>query len=244
MQSLNDVFSEEELFTFDEKVRQAVGNDVEYVVEKKIDGLSVSLEYENGTFTRGSTRGDGIVGEDVTQNLKTVKSIPLKLNENIPFIEVRGEVFIPRKDFIKINEEQEEAGQPLFANPRNAAAGSLRQLDPRITAARKLDIFVFNVQRAEGISFKSHSESLEYLKSLGLKVSPGYTVCCDIRQVMDEINRIGEQRGEISFEIDGAVAKVNSLAQRDVLGSTAKTPRWAAAFKYPAERKQTTIKDI
>lgn len=244
MQSLSDVFSEEELISFDTRVRQALGNDVEYVVEKKIDGLSVSLEYENGLFVRGSTRGDGVVGEDVTNNLKTIKSIPIRLNESIPFIEVRGEVFISRKDFVKINEEQEEAGQPLFANPRNAAAGSLRQLDPKITASRKLDIFVFNVQRAEGISFATHSESLEYLKSLGFKVSPGFTICKSIEEVWKEISRIGEQRGEISFEIDGAVVKVNSLSQRDVLGSTSKTPRWAVAYKYPAEKKQTKILDI
>lgn len=244
MQSLADVFNEDELFAFDQRVREALGDDVEYVVEKKIDGLSVALEYENGRFVRGSTRGDGIVGEDVTQNLKTVKSIPMVLRENIPLLEVRGEVFISKKDFIKINEEQEALEQPLFANPRNAAAGSLRQLDPRITARRKLDIYVFNIQRVEGRRFDTHSETLEFLKAMGFKVSPDYKICKNIREVMDEINRMGEQRGEFSFEIDGAVVKVNFLAQREVLGSTTKTPRWAVAYKYPAEKKQTKIKDI
>lgn len=243
MQSLMDVFDEEELFAFDRRVREAVG-EVEYVVEKKIDGLSVSLEYENGRFFRGSTRGDGLVGEDVTLNLRTIKSIPLVLKEDVPAIEVRGEVFISRKDFVKINEEQEALGQTLFANPRNAAAGSLRQLDPKITAGRKLDIFVFNIQRIEGKTFSTHAETLEYMKLLGFRVSPGYKVCSNIREAMEEINRIGEERGEFQFEIDGAVVKVNSLRQREILGSTAKTPRWAAAYKYPAEKKQTIIKDI
>jgi DNA ligase (NAD+) len=244
MQSLNDVFSREELFAFDQRVRDAVGNELEYVVEKKIDGLSVSLEYENGRFIRGSTRGDGFVGEDITQNLRTIKSIPLVLKEPVPFIEVRGEVFIAKKDFEKVNEEQEELGQQLFANPRNAAAGSLRQLDPRIAAKRKLDIYIFNIQRIEGKVIGSHSESLEYMKRLGFKVSPGYRVCRDIAEVVEEVERIGDSRGEFAFEIDGAVVKVNSLAQRELLGSTAKTPRWAAAFKYPAEKKQTRIKEI
>ncbi|MCX7923793.1 MAG: NAD-dependent DNA ligase LigA [Clostridia bacterium] len=244
MQSLADVFNESELFAFDERVREGIGSSVEYVVEKKIDGLSVSLLYENGRFVRGATRGDGLVGEDVTQNLKTIKSIPMKLKEEIPLIEVRGEVFISKSDFIKLNEEQEEAEQQLFANPRNAAAGSLRQLDPKITSGRKLDIYLFNIQRIEGKTFNTHSETLEYMKSLGFKVSPGYKICSNIEDAMDEINRIGEERGELPFEIDGAVVKVNSLRQRDILGSTTKTPRWAAAYKYPAEKKQTVIKEI
>ncbi len=244
MQSLADVFDEEELLAFDQRVREVAGNEVEYVVEKKIDGLSVSLEYAGGRFLRGATRGDGLVGEDVTQNLKTVKSIPLVLKEDIPALIVRGEVFIPKKDFLQMNEEQEELGQQLFANPRNAAAGSLRQLDPRITAKRKLDIYVFNIQQVEGKELETHAQSLEYLKRLGFKVSPGFKVCKNIREVLSEINEIGEGRGEFSFEIDGAVVKVNSLAQRELLGSTTKTPRWAAAFKYPAEKKQTKIKEI
>jgi DNA ligase (NAD+) len=244
MQSLSDVFSPEELFSFDQRVRDVLGDDFEYVVEKKIDGLSVSLEYENGRFVRGSTRGDGLVGEDVTQNLKTIKAIPLVLKENIPLLEVRGEVFMPKKDFLEVNEEQEESGQQLFANPRNAAAGSLRQLDPRITAKRKLNIFVFNIQRIEGKTLDTHSETLNFLQQLGFKVSPDFKMCRGIAGVMDEITRIGENRGEFAFEIDGAVVKVNSLAQRELLGSTTKTPRWAAAYKYPAEKKQTMIRDI
>lgn len=244
MQSLADVFNEEELNAFDKRVREALGEEPEYVVEKKIDGLSVSLEYENGIFVRGSTRGDGLVGEDVTQNLKTIKSIPLVLNEKIPLIEVRGEVFISKRDFIKINEEQEALEQQIFANPRNAAAGSLRQLDSRITASRKLDIYVFNIQNISGKSFSSHSESLEYLKMLGFKVSPDYKICNSMEEVKNEIKSIGEGRGDIAFEIDGAVIKVNSLNQREILGTTTKTPRWAAAYKYPAEKKQTIIKEI
>lgn len=244
MQSLNDVFNMEELAAFDQRVRDAVGDGIEYVVEKKIDGLSVSLEYENGRFVRGSTRGDGFVGEDVTQNLRTVKSIPLVLKEAVPLIEVRGEVFISKKDFEEINEEQEALGEPVFANPRNAAAGSLRQLDPQITAKRKLDIYVFNIQRLEGRQVDSHSEALEYMKSLGFKTSPGYRVCRHIGEAVEEIEKIGGSRGEFPFEIDGAVVKVNSLAQRELLGATTKTPRWAAAYKYPAEKKMTLIKDI
>nr|WP_276020647.1 NAD-dependent DNA ligase LigA [Acetivibrio straminisolvens] len=244
MQSLSDVFNREELLAFDRRMREAIGDNVEYVVEKKIDGLSVSLVYENGIFIRGATRGDGLVGEDVTQNLKTVKSIPLRLKKDLPLLEVRGEVFISKKDFIKINEEQEAAGQQLFANPRNAAAGSLRQLDPKVTSQRKLDIFIFNIQRIEGESFETHSETLEFLKELGFKVSPGYKVCQGINAVWEEINRIGEERGDMDFEIDGAVVKVNSLRQRELLGSTIKAPRWAVAYKYPAEIKETIVKQI
>jgi DNA ligase (NAD+) len=199
MQSLADVFNEEELFAFDERVRQAIGETVEYVVEKKIDGLSVSLVYENGVFIRGATRGDGLVGEDVTQNLRTVKSIPLTLKEVIPLIEVRGEVFISKGDFLKLNEEQEATEQQLFANPRNAAAGSLRQLDPKITASRKLDIYIFNIQRVEGKTFVTHAESLEYLKRLGFKTSPDFRICSSIRAAMEEIRQIGEARGELPF---------------------------------------------
>ncbi|MDF2524668.1 MAG: ligase, NAD-dependent, partial [Clostridiales bacterium] len=186
MQSLADVFSEGELYAFDQRVRDSIGDNIEYVVEKKIDGLSVSLIYENGIFVRGATRGDGLVGEEITQNLKTIKSIPLKLEEGISLLEVRGEVFIPKKEFMEMNEEQEELGQPLFANPRNAAAGSLRQLDPRVTAGRKLDIFIFNVQRVEGKNFETHVETLDYLKKMGFKVSPEVKVCTDIQAAMDE----------------------------------------------------------
>ncbi|MCX7746746.1 MAG: NAD-dependent DNA ligase LigA [Clostridia bacterium] len=239
MQSLLDVFNKEELLAFDLRVREALGlEEVEYVVERKIDGLSVSLEYENGKFIRGSTRGDGKVGEDVTNNLKTVKSIPLSLKQDVPLIEVRGEVFIPKKDFAKINADQE------FANPRNAAAGSLRQLDPKVAASRKLDIYVFNVQRVEGKEFKTHAETLEYMKELGFKVSPGYKICKNIEEAWNEIVAIGEAREQIGFEIDGAVVKVNALAQREIMGSTTKAPRWAVAYKYPAEKKKTLLKDI
>ncbi len=243
MQSLNDVFSFEELYAFDKRVREAVG-EAEYVVETKIDGLSVSLEYSEGSFTIGSTRGDGFVGEDITANLRTIKSIPLTLKEAIPFIEVRGEVYIPKKDFIEMNAELDEKGSAVFANPRNAAAGSLRQLDPRITAARKLDIFVFNVQRVTGKSYSTHSESLELMKSLGFKVVPGYKLCQNIEQAVAEIKKIHEHREDFEYGIDGAVVKVNSIVQREELGSTSKAPRWAAAYKYPAEEKKTIIKDI
>ena len=245
MQSLADVFSKDELYEFDSRVRAALGDEsVEYVTEMKIDGLSVSLEYENGLFTRGSTRGNGFVGEDITQNLKTISGIPLKLNEPLPFIEVRGEVYMPEKSFLRLNEQREASGEPVFANPRNAAAGSLRQLDSRIAAERKLDIFVFNLQRIEGKELSSHSQSIEYLASLGFKVIPERDVYTNIDDAYKEVLRIGESRGELAFDIDGAVVKVNSFAQREFLGSTSKTPKWAAAYKFPAEQKQTELLDI
>lgn len=245
MQSLADVFSKDELYEFDSRVRAALGDEsVEYVTEMKIDGLSVSLEYENGLFTRGSTRGNGFVGEDITQNLKTIPGIPLKLNEPLPFIEVRGEVYMPEKSFLRLNEQREASGEPVFANPRNAAAGSLRQLDSRIAAERKLDIFVFNLQRIEGKELSSHSQSIEYLASLGFKVIPERDVYTNIDDAYKEVLRIGESRGELAFDIDGAVVKVNSFAQREFLGSTSKTPKWAAAYKFPAEQKQTKLLDI
>lgn len=245
MQSLADVFSKDELYEFDSRVRAALGDEsVEYVTEMKIDGLSVSLEYENGLFTRGSTRGNGFVGEDITQNLKTIPGIPLKLNEPLPFIEVRGEVYMPEKSFLRLNEQREASGKPVFANPRNAAAGSLRQLDSRIAAERKLDIFVFNLQRIEGKELSSHSQSIEYLASLGFKVIPERDVYTNIDDAYKEVLRIGESRGELAFDIDGAVVKVNSFAQREFLGSTSKTPKWAAAYKFPAEQKQTELLDI
>ena len=209
MQSLADVFSKDELYEFDSRVRAALGDEsVEYVTEMKIDGLSVSLEYENGLFTRGSTRGNGFVGEDITQNLKTIPGIPLKLNEPLPFIEVRGEVYMPEKSFLRLNEQREASGEPVFANPRNAAAGSLRQLDSRIAAERKLDIFVFNLQRIEGKELSSHSQSIEYLASLGFKVIPEQDVYTNIDDAYKEVLRIGESRGELAFDIDGAVVKV------------------------------------
>lgn len=249
MESLNDVFSIQELYEFDQRVLQSLTDEkVEYVVEKKIDGLSVSLEYRNGIFVRGSTRGDGVIGEDVTQNLKTIRSIPLRLDipedMNLPYLEVRGEVFMSREEFTKLNERQEALGQKMFANPRNAAAGSLRQLDPSVTASRKLDIFVFNIQRIEGHTVQTHSEGLELLKVLGFKVSPDYKVCSTIYQVVEEINALGEYRGSLPYETDGAVVKINSLAQRELLGSTSKAPRWAVAYKYPPETKKTRLKDI
>ncbi|MCH5187859.1 MAG: NAD-dependent DNA ligase LigA [Oscillospiraceae bacterium] len=243
MQSLNDVFSREEVLDFGEKTAKAV-DDPEYVTELKIDGLSVSLEYRDGVFVRGSTRGDGTVGEDVTENLKTVRSIPLRLKEAVPFIEVRGEVFMPHKSFLRLNELQEEREQKPFKNPRNAAAGSLRQLDSRIAAERGLDIYVFNVQQIEGRTLQTHSEAIAYLAELGFKTIPIKNVYKTIDEAFAEVERIGESRGSLGFDIDGAVIKVNSLAQRDMLGSTAKCPRWAVAYKFPAERKESRLINI
>lgn len=243
LQSLQDVFSFEELKDWNNRVANSLNEEYEYIVELKIDGLSVALLYENGIFVRGATRGDGLIGEDVTQNLRTVKSIPLKIDDT-NLLEVRGEVYLPKKGFEELNEKREDSGQPLFANPRNAAAGSLRQLDPKITAQRPLDIFVFNVQRYEGTGIETHLEGLEYLKKLGFKVSPERVLCKNIDQVWETINDMGEMRGSLPFEIDGVVIKVNSLSQRKVLGETAKTPRWAVAYKFPAERKKTRVKDI
>jgi DNA ligase (NAD+) len=221
---------------------------LEDVVEKKIDGLSVSLEYENGVFTRGSTRGDGFVGEDVTPNLRAVRGVPLTLGAGgtppPAYLEVRGEAYLPKDDFRALNESQEALGQKLFANPRNAAAGSLRQLDARITASRKLRLFVFNIQQAEGVSFQTHSQTLEYLSGAGFEVSPGYAVCSTMAQAKDEIAGIERHRFEFPFDIDGAVVKVNSLAMRRLLGETTRAPKWAVAFKYPAEIAETTITDI
>lgn len=245
MQSLSDVFSKEEFEEFDKRTRTGLDSSaVEYVVEMKIDGLSVSLEYENGSFVRGSTRGSGFVGEDITANLKTIPSIPLKLKEEIPYLEVRGEVFMPRENFIRLNEEREIAGEPLFANPRNAAAGSLRQLDSRITARRRLDIFVFNVQQIEGKELTNHKESLEYLEQLGFKTVPRTQTFYGAEEAFQEILRIGEMRGELSFDIDGAVVKVNSFTERESLGVTTKTPKWAVAYKFPAEQQESVLLDI
>lgn len=242
LMSLQDVFSMEELNEFLEKVRSAQA-DVRFSVEPKIDGLSVALEYVNGVFVRGATRGDGNVGEDVTENLKTVRSIPMSL-ENAPArLIVRGEVFMPKKSFEKLNARQEEEGKPLFANPRNAAAGSLRQLDPKIAAKRGLDIYIFNVQLAEGVSFQSHSESLRYLQNLKFKVIPHKTLET-AEEIDQEVLAINENRDKLICDIDGAVIKVEDFSQRDALGATAKFPRWAAAYKYPPEIKPTVVEDI
>jgi len=243
MQSLNDAFDYEEIYAFDRRIRAVLGDRAEYVVEPKVDGLSVSLEYENGVFVRGATRGDGEVGENVTQNLRTVRSLPLRIDCEYPRIIVRGEVYMSKKVFEELNAERELKGLPLFANPRNAAAGSLRQLDSRITAERKLDLVVFNIQLAEGADFENHSEALEYLRTLRFR-SNSYKVCRSADEVIAEIESIGRKRGQFPFEIDGAVVKLNSLADRELIGSTAKAPRWAVAFKYPPEKKPSVIKNI
>ena len=243
MESLNDAFSKQELEDFDKSVRKIIQKP-EYVVEMKIDGLSVSLEYENGEFIRGSTRGDGLVGEDVTQNLKTIKAIPLRLSEKIPYLEVRGEVYMPVSSFIELNNRREELEQPLFANPRNAAAGSLRQLNSKITAERNLDIFIFNIQQINGYEFSNHKESLDFLKKSGFKVSPTYESFNSIEGAYAKIQDIGERRGELGFDIDGAVIKINDFNDRKALGSTSKAPKWAIAYKYPAEQKETKLLDV
>lgn len=244
MQSLQDAFDKNELVSFDERVQAAIGREVSYCVEQKIDGLSVSLEYENSQFVRGSTRGDGNVGEDVTENLKTVMSIPLRLSVPVDYLEVRGEVFMPKKSFERLNAERELNGESTFANPRNAAAGSLRQLDSSIAAKRGLDIYVFNIQQIKGVEITTHLEGLEFLRKAGFKVISNTKEFKDIDSAIEEIENIGRQRQSLPYDIDGAVIKVNSLAYRELLGSTAKTPKWAIAYKYPAEKKQTTIRDI
>ncbi len=242
LESLQDVFDFAELEAFDQRVRGAVP-DPEYVVEPKVDGLSVALEYEDGLFVRGATRGDGQVGEDVTENLRTVRSIPLKIPGAPPRLIVRGEVYMPKKVFHALNEERERRGEALFANPRNAAAGSLRQLDPKVAASRRLDIAVFNIQWAEGETFSTHLETLNYLGEKGFKVIPHYS-CSQVAQVTGRIGEIGDGREAFPFDIDGAVIKLNSLSDREILGSTAKFPRWAAAYKYPPEVKPARVLDI
>ncbi len=244
MQSLTDVFDREGVIEFGKKTSAALGEEPEYVTELKIDGLSVSLEYRNGVFERGSTRGDGIIGEDVTQNLRTIRTIPLKLSENIPYLEVRGEVYMPHQSFLRLNELQEEREQKPFKNPRNAAAGSLRQLDSSVTAQRNLDIFVFNIQQIEGKTIETHTEGLKYLSHLGFKTIPEKAVYKTIEDAFDEVLTIGENRDKLDFDIDGAVIKVNSLKQRQILGQTAKCPKWAVAYKFPPEKKETKITDI
>lgn len=243
MESLQDAFSKEEIFDFDRRVKENV-SDVHYVVELKIDGLSVSLEYVNGEFFRGSTRGDGNVGEDVSGNLRVIHNIPLKLNHALPYIEVRGEVYMPKKSFDRLVDRQLINDEKPFKNPRNAAAGSLRQKDSEVAATRGLDIFVFNIQQIEGKELTSHKESLDYLKELGFNTIPYYERVDDIETAFEKVLQIGEKRGELEFDIDGAVIKVDDFSEREQLGSTAKFPKWAVAFKYPPEEKQTEILDI
>ena len=242
LQSLQDVFSPDELLDFDRRVRES-GAQPQYLLEPKVDGLSVALEYENGEFVRGATRGDGQVGEDVTENIRTIRSIPMKL-ENAPgTLIVRGEVYMPRKTFERLNEERELRGESLFANPRNAAAGSMRQLDPKIAAARGLDMVVFNIQYTDHEPFGTDSAGLDWLRSLRFKVID-YRLSGDMDEIQSSIFELGDKREKYPFDIDGAVVKVNSLAQRDGLGETAKFPRWAAAYKYPPEQKESVVEDI
>lgn len=241
MGSLQDVFSEEELYAFDKRVREEVAP--RYSVEPKIDGLSVSLEYKDGVFVRGSTRGDGFIGEDITENLRTIRTIPLKINEKLPFLEVRGEVYMPRESFASLVSEQEEKGEQPAKNPRNAAAGSLRQKDSSVTARRGLDIFIFNIQQIEGKEISCHSESIDYLKSLGFKTI-SYKLYDNIDDAVMRIREIGVEKHDYSYDTDGAVIKVNDFSQRDILGATSKVPKWAVAFKYPPEEKETTLREI
>lgn len=243
MESLQDAFSKDELREFSNRVEDTV-SDVNYVVEPKIDGLSVSLEYRDGVFLRGSTRGNGDVGEDVSGNLRVIHNIPLKLNKSIPYIEVRGEVYMPKKSFERVVDRQIINGEKPFKNPRNAAAGSLRQKDSSVAASRGLDIFVFNIQQIEGVELSSHKESLDFIKELGFNTIPTYKKVDNIEDAIAEIDRIGEARGSLEYDIDGAVIKVDDFSQRNILGSTAKYPKWAIAFKYPPEEKQTKLLDI
>ena len=243
MGSLQDVFSLDELRAFDERVRETVPEPT-YVVEQKIDGLSVSLEYRNGELAVGSTRGNGLVGEDVTENIRTIRSIPLKLPQPLPLLEVRGEVYMPVNSFLRLVREQELREETPAKNPRNAAAGSLRQKDPKIAAARGLDIFCFNIQQLEGTVCESHQASLELMRSLGFPVSPDYKVVHTIEEAIRQIEKIGELRGKLGYQIDGAVIKVDSFADRERLGSTAKYPKWAVAYKYPPEEKETVLRSI
>lgn len=243
MGSLSDVFSEEEFLAFDARVREVTPNAV-YCVECKFDGLSVALEYTDGKFVRGLTRGDGEFGEDVTDNLMTIRSLPLTLKEAVPHLIVRGEVFMPKQVFAALNEQREENGEKLFANPRNAAAGSLRQLDSRLCAQRKLDLFVYNIQLCETPLPNTHFDSLEWLRALGFPVSPFNKRCKDAEEAVQRIREIGGMRRDFPFDIDGAVIKVDDFAMRDELGQTVSVPRWAAAYKYPPERAETVIREI
>ena len=246
LQSLQDIFNFDYLYAFDERMKEQANKfskELKYVVETKIDGLSAALEYKKGKFVRGATRGNGLVGEDVTKNMLTIKHIPKELKEPID-ITVRGEVFIGTNEFEKLNEERALEEQPLFANARNAAAGSLRQLDSKITEKRPLDIFIFNVQKSEDIKFTSHYESLLYMEKLGFNVNPVKILCNNIEEVIEAINKIGEQRKDLYFGIDGAVIKVDDLELREKIGSNYKVPKWAIAYKYPPEKKETVVKDI
>lgn len=241
LQSLQDVFSPEELMEFHRRIAQ--DQEMEYLLEPKVDGLSVALEYENGVFVRGATRGDGMVGEDVTENLRTIRSIPMVLENAPESLIVRGEVYMPRKTFERLNQERELRGEPLFANPRNAAAGSMRQLDPKVAASRGLDILIFNIQDIKEISFTDDSDSLDYLRGLRFKVID-YLKSSDMQEIQQAIQKLGDEREKYPFDIDGAVVKVNNLSDRATLGETAKFPRWAAAYKYPPEQKESVVRDI
>ena len=243
LESLTDVFSYDELFAFGSRMDSMLADAHEYVVEPKVDGLSVSLEYENGIFVRGATRGDGLVGENVTENLRTVRSLPLRIENAPERLVVRGEVYMSKAIFHKLNEERELNGESLLTNPRNAAAGSLRQLDPKIAASRKLDIILFNVQYSSAVEYSSHSETLDAMRHMGFPVIP-YKVYNDIEDCVERIEYLGLNRDELNYDMDGAVIKINSLAQRTALGSTAKAPRWAVAFKYPPEKKESRVVDI
>ncbi|MFY9177539.1 MAG: NAD-dependent DNA ligase LigA [Caldicoprobacterales bacterium] len=243
MLSLANAFSHQELLDFDRRVRNVVGDEAEYVVEFKIDGLSVSLEYENGRFVRGSTRGDGQIGENVTENLKTIRSIPLKLNKPYSMI-VRGEVFMPKGHFAELNKQRESEGLPTFANPRNAAAGSLRQLNPRVTATRHLDIYLFNLEYVSEHTIDSHMQTMDIMKEAGLKISPFLFKTASMEEIIELCEKWTDKRHDLAFDIDGLVIKVNSMAHRQLLGSTSKTPRWAIAYKFPAQQEETHIRDI
>ena len=242
LESLQDSFSESEVADFDAKVREKLSR-VEYSVEPKVDGLSIALEYRDGKFIQGATRGDGKVGEDVTENLRTIRSLPKELPDKLPRLIVRGEVYMSKEVFARLNAEREENGEAHFANPRNAAAGSLRQQDPKVAAKRHLDVAIFNLQLAEGKSFSTHSETLDYLRSQGFPVIPNLVVT-ELEDALEEIRRIGRDRAELPFDMDGAVVKLNSLSDREILGSTSKVPRWAIAFKYPPEEKESVVEDI
>ena len=243
LESLTDVFSYDELFAFGERMDSLLSEAHDYTVEPKIDGLSMSLEYENGVFVRGATRGDGTTGEDVTENLRTVRSVPLRIENAPERLIVRGEVYMSKAVFEELNREREIKGESLLANPRNAAAGSMRQLDPKVAASRKLDIICFNMQYTSGAPYKTHAETLDAMRDMGFPVVP-YKVYDSLRDCVERIEWLGENRGDLPYDMDGAVIKINSLSQRRELGSTAKAPRWAVAFKYPPEKKESRVLDI